>query len=159
MVIDCPHCFTKVISKPDGSCPACQGNTRASTASTDHTAVRIAHGEELPLICCGCGGPADHYHTITQHSSEGRAEGAGVMALLLALISWPAALLMFVRGLQETSVVRVKLPFCSRCRQLGAPTPKYVDFKNARMTFIVHKRLKEAIDPTGGTEWAIPLRE
>jgi hypothetical protein len=159
MVIDCPHCFTKVIPKPDGSCPACQGNTRESSASTEHSAVRIAHGTELPPICCGCGQPADQYHAITSHPTEGRGEASGVMAVLLTLISWPMALLMLLRGLHETSVVQVKLPTCPHCRQFGYPAPRYVDFKNARMTFVVHKRLKEAIEPSGGAEWAIPLRE
>ena len=81
------------------------------------------------------------------------------MAILLAIISLPMALFMLFRSIQETSVVQVKLPICPHCRQFGLPSPQYVDFKNARMTFIVHKRLKEALEPSASTEWAIPLRE
>jgi hypothetical protein len=159
MVIDCPHCFTKVIPKPDGSCPACQGNTRVSRARPDYSACRVGHNAPLPPICCGCGQAADQYYAITSHSTEGRSEASGVTALLLAMISLPMAIFMLLRGMQETSVVQVKLPICPHCRQFGLPTPQYVDFKNARMTFVVHKRLKEALEPPTSTEWAIPLRE
>lgn len=159
MVVDCPHCFTKVIPKPDGTCPACQRNTQDGHARPDHSAVRVAHNAELPPLCCGCGQATDQYHTITNHSSEGRAEGSGVLAFLVALLSLPMALFLLLRGIQETSVVQVKLPICPHCRQFGLPKPQYVDFKNARMTFVVHKRLKAALESSGGTEWAIPIRE
>ena len=159
MVVDCPHCFTKVIPKPDGSCPACQRNTQENLARPDFSAVRILHNATLPLICCGCGQAADQYQSITSHSTEGRTEVSGIMAILLAIVSLPMALFMLFRNIHETSVVQVKLPICPHCRQFGIPAPQYVDFKNARMTFVVHKRLKEALEPSTSTEWAIPLRE
>jgi len=73
-----------------------------------------------------------------------------VQALIALFVSWPAALYFFLRGIHKTSVVQIKMPQCHQCAQRGAPQPRYVDFANGRMTFVVHKNLKEAIDREEG---------
>jgi hypothetical protein len=107
--------------------------------------LRVAQGDKLPAICCDCGEAADRCVAVCRSTQGDADQPSGfVQALIGLLISWPMALYFFLRGIQNTSVVRVDMPQCQVCAQVGLPEPQYVDFKNARMTFVVHKNLQEA---------------
>ena len=57
MLTTCPHCFTRVIPKADGTCPACQRNVNDPRgADATRTSLRVSQGDVLPAVCCECGG-------------------------------------------------------------------------------------------------------
>lgn len=149
MIAECPHCFTRMIPKADGTCPACQKDTR-DMRGTDptRTSLRVSQGDVLPAICCDCGHETERRVAVCQSSCGEQDQPSGVVQAFIALfISWPMAIYFFLRGIKKTSVVSIKMPQCKECAQRSTPHPRYVDFPNARMTFVVHKNLKEAIGP------------
>jgi hypothetical protein len=148
-IIQCPHCFTQVIPKSDGTCPACQRNTRDREGIDDtRRSIRISQGDVLPPICCDCGEAASVYTPVSRTLANAQGQPSGVWQILMALfLSWPMAVYFFLRGISQASVVQVRLPQCARCRERAKPSPRYVDFPNARMTFVVHKNLLDAMAP------------
>ena len=98
------------------------------------------------MVCCECGRAAERYVAVCRSSGRSEDQPSGfVQAIIALVVSWPLALYFFLRGIHQTSVVEVKMPQCQDCAQRVAPEPRYVDFPNARMTFVVHRDLKEAI--------------
>lgn len=147
MLIQCPHCYTKVMPKPDGSCPACQKDT-ADLRGTDPTrhSLRLLQGTSLPGICCDCGEETDRYFIVSCTSSTDRDQLSGFAQSLIALlVSWPMALYFFLLGIQNRTVVRIRMPQCHDCALTSPPKPRYVDYGNARMTFVVHNNLYQAV--------------
>ena len=56
MLTNCPHCFTRVVPRSDGSCPACQSDTHdTAVGEPSRTPIHVWQGDILPPICCGCG--------------------------------------------------------------------------------------------------------
>ncbi len=147
MLMQCPHCFTKVMPKGDGSCPACHKATQdAKETSPTRRSLRLSQGESLPGICCDCGEVTDRYFSVTCSSSPEENQPAGFgQALIGMLFSWPMALYFFLLGIQNTRVVRVRMPQCRTCAQARTPEVRHVDFGNAAITFVVHNNLYEEI--------------
>jgi hypothetical protein len=151
MIAECPHCFTNVVPKADGACPACLRDMH-DTCGTDssRSSVRLSQGEELPGICYECGQVTDRFCAVTCSSCKDHDQPSGIVqALIVFLISWPLALYFLLRGISNASVVQVRLPQCGDCAARGKPEPRYVDFGNVTMTFIVHKNLKHALATRG----------
>ena len=147
MLSECPSCFTTVVPKDDGSCPACQQNMRGIPVDSSRCSLRVSQGEQLPPICCRCGGATVDKVAIVRSSAEGRDEFSTTMKSLIAsLFSLPMAVFAILKGIHETSVVEVRVPLCKQCVLDGPIEPRYVDFRNASMTLIVHKNLKNAIE-------------
>ncbi len=146
MPVECPHCYTTVMPSPAGVCPACRGDTRKPGADPDTTALRVAQGEDLPPICCVCGGPADRKTAVTRSTKGDRSDDLPLLLkIAVGLFSWPLGLYLMIRGVDRSSVVQVRMPQCDNCATLGAPVTRYVDFRNATMTLLVHRKLKEAV--------------
>ena len=143
MFVDCPHCHTRMIPMTDGTCPACQKDTRDTTGlDLSRTSIRVSQGDVLPPVCCECGQRTPHMATICRKTSPDREPS--VAAILSSIVPWAKLWLVF-REIADISVVQVEMPQCEACATRGLPEPRYVDFGNARMTFVVHKNLKEAI--------------
>lgn len=144
MLVTCPHCYTRVLPKADGSCPACQKDTREiSGADLTRASIRIEQGQELPGFCCDCGQATNRYSSV-YCVSRARDNPSGLAQIMIALVSWPMALYFFLRGIQNAGRLRIKLPQCERCATRGTPLPQHVDFENARATFVVNVKLCEA---------------
>lgn len=147
MMIDCPHCYTRIVPKPDGCCPACQGDTRDVPAKDlTQTPLRVSQGDILPPVCCECGCDTSNRVCVYRKTSGERDEPSTVTGTFIFLcISWIVGLYMLLRGMASARVVRVTMPMCETCAKHGPPQPRHVDFENARMTFIVHKNLVGAL--------------
>ena len=150
MLVDCPHCFTAVVPKSDGTCPACQGDARAPGLDPDKISLRIVQGAVLPSVCCDCGKFTDRFVDVSRSRSDDREQGSTFVGNLFGLFaSWPLSLFMLLRGIDQTRVVQTQLPQCAVCAGDGAPRPRYVDFNEVRMTFVVHRKLKDAVIAEG----------
>ena len=147
MITECPHCFVRMVPKADGTCPACQQDTRGAFGTDPtRTSLCVSQGTVLPSICCDCGEEAERSVAVCRSSDGEQDQPSGFVQLLIALlVSWPMALYFFLRGIHKTSIVQVNIPQCHECARNATPQPRYVDFANARMTLVVHKNLKEAI--------------
>jgi hypothetical protein len=118
MLIDCPHCYTRVIPKADGCCPACQNDTRdVAGLDTSRTTIRVSQGDILPPICCECGQYTSRVVSI--HKKTGpRDEGPtllGAAVLWVFFRSLGARLLLRAAG--STLVVNVTMPQCDACAE------------------------------------------
>jgi hypothetical protein len=146
MMIDCPHRYTRVVPKSDGACPACQKDTRDTVGlDLSRTTIRVSQGEVLPPVSCERGQRTFRVVSVYRKSSSG--DGPTVLggAAIFGLLSWPLGLWYMLRGVTNTAVVEAKLPQCEACADLGPPEPRYVDFENARMIFVVHTNLCNAV--------------
>jgi hypothetical protein len=146
MLIDCPHCYTRIVPKSDGSCPACQKDTRDTTGlDLSRTSIQVSQGEMLPPICCGCGQQTSRTVVVYRKATPPGEPSTFVGAAVFWLLSWPLGIWLMLRGMANATVVEVKVPQCEVCARRGSPEPRYVDFANARMTLIVHRNLKGAM--------------
>lgn len=142
MLIDCPHCLTKVVPKEDGSCPSCQEDTRdAAGCDLTKTTISVEQAEILPAVCCGCG--RETYRYVRVKAGAGDVPLVGRLIALCFSYVW--FLLTLACGERRARVVIVNVPQCEDCARDGRPQPRYVDYANARMTLVVHKSLKERL--------------
>jgi hypothetical protein len=146
MLINCSHCNTRIVPKSDGTCPACQKDTRDTTGlDLSRASIHVSQGDVLPTICCECGQPTSRSVPVYRKTS-GRDEPSTIVGLVIfALLSFSAGLYLLLRGVANTNVAQVRMPQCEACARRGPPEPRYVDFANARMTFVVHQNLKAAM--------------
>ena len=146
MLIDCPHCYTRIVPKSDGSCPACQRDTRDTTGlDLSWTSIRVSQSDVLPPVCCECGLRTSRMVSVYRKTSPAGEPSTLVGMAIFWLVSWVVGLWLILRGMANASVVEVRLPQCEACAGQGPPEPRFVDFGNARMTFIVHKNLRDAM--------------
>lgn len=151
MIVECPHCYTRVWPTPEGECPACRKSLH-DTTDTDpaKTSVSIAHRSLLPPYCCDCGRPTDRYVKIVRRVSRGvdvADSPAGLLSVLGLLVSWwflPFAVLCGLRD-RTGDVVIVEIPQCEVCGDNGKPAPIRVNSEELRMTFVVHKDFSKQI--------------
>ena len=143
MLVDCPHCYTRVVPKSDGTCPACQREMALEDGvRSTWTTMKISQGAHLPPVCCECGSRTRRYVHVDADTGSGPKAWLEIIA---SLTSWPSTLWMFWQTMKRTSCVRVRMPQCSECGRSGKPKPRRVDFPNATMTFVVHRRFQHAV--------------
>ena len=143
MIVDCPHCFRRVITNDDGSCPSC-GNDPSKAGNSDPNLrpARIASEEELPDVCIGCGVPTPLRRKFVRrrtspHASEAGESVGGVGGFLLAMV--------FRFLLQDNKqTVSIKLPVCQSC-STKEPTVLHIDFDNYEADFVVHRLFWDAL--------------
>jgi hypothetical protein len=52
MLTECPHCFTRVLPKPDGQCPACQQSTlNVRDADREWMTATVRENSRMPDYC------------------------------------------------------------------------------------------------------------
>jgi hypothetical protein len=136
MIVECPHCYTRVLPMENNICPACKMDmSDMEDVNPELVSVVIRESDELPPYCYLCNSYTERYVTIV-----------GDKGTLLDEI---ASRLVPVRQNEDrTSNVYVRLPQCENCAELENPSPRYVDYEHQTMTFIVNKGFKERVQPT-----------
>jgi len=156
MAVDCPHCFTYVVPKADGHCPACQQDTRDVGAwEREHTTVVIGEHSHLPEICCDCGVPARRIvrvkrskpnkdEAVTEYV-ESQSAALLVLLLVLRVLLGPFAAIIsqFVGSQRNWLHVSVSIVQCSECAESGPPEPLRVDHQLFTMRFVVHRNFSQ----------------
>jgi hypothetical protein len=146
MLTECPHCFTDVLVKRDGTCPACLRDVGDLTGvKTDVAKVTIRNrGKALPGVCVVCGEAASeilnfcrkvknpHYHS--------RVSMGGLIGVLITwLFDWAAG-----------NTHRELTAQLARCRSCGTrkaePVEKHLDFEDQAITLLVHAKFRRAIE-------------
>ncbi len=142
LIVECPHCHTRVLPKADNICPACRENILdMQDVDPNMVSLTVKESQELPPYCYRCNSYTERYVQI-----EGDPEPAWekiVRVLGSALVP------LRKRQTDEgTTNVFINLPQCEVCAKLEDPTPLYVDYDEQGMTFIVHKGFRERVQPT-----------
>lgn len=147
---ECPNCYTTVIFKDDGLCPACHLAPDAPTADRTKTKVTIWEGQDLPDVCFCCGNQTTSMMVIRRSSSSPRLR---VLKIFLNVILFPLKLLMF--GLRRMLAddtgsrcyqsLKVKVPVCLKCRNGNSPHIVGTHFEEGTISFIVPRSVKDEI--------------
>lgn len=146
-LIECPHCLTTVLPKADRTCPACRETVDDRPPGNERrTSIQVRHGAELPPVCWHCGTPASRYVTLaaSRHGTDGAPRTSA--SCVMMLLSLPIGLLLLLRGIEQRSFLRIRMPACDDCAGRFRPEATYVDFENARATVVVNRKLREAIE-------------
>jgi hypothetical protein len=53
-MIECPHCYTRVLPRLDGSCPSCLKNTQDAPQNR-RARIALSKDAGIPDLCCCCG--------------------------------------------------------------------------------------------------------
>ncbi len=122
ILMECPHCFTKILPHADNTCPACQGDLSSLVGVNPNKVSFLIHeSEELPLCCYSCG-------QYTEQVVRVSGDQESILSKFLTGDLLP----------EETSNVVIFLPQCESCAEIEDPEPVEVDYENQTMTFVVN---------------------
>jgi hypothetical protein len=87
MLLECPHCYNKVITVNGSICPSCSKDVKHVNAENEnYTSLEIADAEKPPLYCFHCGGAARYIKRIVKRKSKNPIiynSGMGMISMLL----------------------------------------------------------------------------
>ena len=152
-MIECPHCFLRVIPTRQGLCPACSESTKSQESKW--TSISLYPSTTLPRFCCVCNEPTSVMRRIKigdwdrELKREEQQNGLGCLftaiailnplALLFRLVLLLAAFIVFVLQtlIKSRAAVSqlVRIPLCKRCRsqfQVIEDTKEYMRIRVAR---------------------------
>jgi hypothetical protein len=144
MLVECPHCYTKVLPTADNICPACRKDIN-SLRNINPNLTSISFGERiiLPSCCYSCGLDTQRLVTIREKVEIGGASSFEKLVLFWVNLRYKIYGWSTESGEGKKYDLSVKIPQCETCaKQNGKPVPNHVDFENRVVTFIVHKRFK-----------------
>src|SRR5579864_8398637 len=147
MLTECPHCFTRVLPKPDGQCPACQQSTmNVRDADREFMTVTVRENSQMPDFCCTCMLSELRLVRVARSRVVWRSvDGTGVTAALVFVFHWlfhGIGFLLHLLDPQKRSgsqkvVVRVRQ--CQECSRRQPLEPVLVNYDAYSMKFVVHK--------------------
>lgn len=139
MIVECPHCFTRVLPKAGGICPGCGKDTNdISDADISCTSLIVSPGMPLPSICIVCGAFDAKFKTVRKkqgkEAGQGVGNGTGTFWLAGGIYGWLIG--MLTRS--KRSVV-LEVPVCPGCTKDLDSRIKFVNFETGTITFIVNR--------------------
>src|SRR6187551_2773131 len=115
-MLDCPHCYARVLLRSDGACPSCGEDTRRPGVGPRRALLEILADEPLPDSCLNCGQFTDRT-TIVRYRRA--VEGDGAPSWFVALLTSALALLVgyIFFWLRTKAVLHLefRLPQCRDC--------------------------------------------
>jgi hypothetical protein len=147
-IVECPHCFTRVVPSLNGECPACGQNTRDETGTDPRRTVLILkHAQELPPFCCHCACRTDSWVKVLRALSHRNDNPEPVLPVLFGGV---LSLLFRDRSRTEDFVV-VNVPQCRDCKKNGAPQSVATSPVNQTVSILVDKRFRDIVEHGFGT--------
>jgi hypothetical protein len=147
MLTECPHCFTRVLPKPDGQCPGCQQSTlNVRDADREWMTATVRENSRMPDYCCTCMLPELRLVRVSRSrvvwgSSDDSGLGAAaafVLHLLIGGLSFLIHLLHSEKRSGSQKVV-VQVRQCRACSRRQPLEPVFVNFDGYSMKFVVHR--------------------
>lgn len=147
MMTECPHCFTRVLPRRNGECPACQKDT---TAKSSAEVVPIIYGEQShsPYFCCTCALPTTRLvkvrHKLALQAPTGRRFSLNLILVLAHLMTELMILVVeFIAkrsgGARDISEVIIRICQCRDCSKRFPIEPLGMDFDAGLMRLAVHR--------------------
>jgi hypothetical protein len=146
-IVECPHCYTRVLPNAAGTCPSCARDVNDTTGiDPTRTSVGIETNTLLPPVCSACGEATGRTVEIVSKQGGGKAQAEEEYASLRMSV-----FAFFLRALRPSRADRpeicIQLPQCQRCAAAqGRPTPRAVSFDRATMIFEVHREFRRAVE-------------
>ncbi len=160
MLTECPHCFTRVLPRPDGQCPACQKSTiDVRDADREFITITVRENCQMPDFCCTCLLPERRLVRISRSrvvwgSADDGGVGAAAAFVLQALVGGVHfllhALLSDKRSGSQKVVVRVR--HCRQCSRRQPLEPVFVNYDGYYMKIIVLRDLAEMFRDLNGSQ-------
>jgi hypothetical protein len=139
LIVECPHCHTRVLPKANNICPACRNDmSDLEGVDPNQVSLSIHESEELPSFCYSCNMYTERYVRVSG-DKESDLE----------------ALLFGRRAPEDTSNVIMNLPQCEQCGEIDEPEPVDVDYEHQKMTFVVHRGFRERVFQLRETQFDI----
>ena len=147
MLTECPHCFTRVLPKPDGQCPACQRNTlEVREVDREFITVTVREDSAMPDYCCTCVLPErrlvriSHSRVVWGSGDEGGI-GAAAAVALQALAGGVHFLFhaFFSEKRSGSQKVAVSVRQCRECSRRHPLEPVLVNYDAYAIKFVVHR--------------------
>lgn len=145
--VECPHCHIGIFPMADGTCPSCRKNTRdLSGVDPDQVSLTVDNNEILPPFCYACGLPTERYVTVVQPiKGDAPSQWGTAGNILFGLFTGFWRTRDAGTGRRD-DVIRVKVPQCEVCAAQGKPEPISVNTEELRLTFVVHKKFRQAVE-------------
>ena len=140
LIVECPHCYTRVLPKENNICPACRMDmTDTPDVDPQVAALVVRELDNLPPYCYSCNSYTERYVKIVGEKGTLLDQSLGAVV----------SLLIPTRKIEEdTSNVFVSLPQCEACAEMEEPAPLHVDYDTQSMVFVVNIGFKERVQPT-----------
>ena len=143
MILECPHCYMRVVPKSDGLCPSCHQDPHdLAGTNPDLARVTLQDTDRMPECCMICGLSTSRMVVVEQ--SRGDDRRSSIFLSMLGLMMTLLAGLGFIKMGHHGEFISTTVPVCESCGQ--APSPQRVSFEQSTMTFLVHRRFKNAFD-------------
>jgi len=146
MLTECPHCFTDVLVKRDGTCPACLHDVSdLSGANVDVAKITIRNrAKGLPGVCVACGKTTSEVMSFRRKVKNplyhSRVSFGGIVGVL---ITW-------LFDLAAGNIHRELTALLPRCADCGTrriePVEKRLDFEEQTITLLVHRDFRKALE-------------
>jgi hypothetical protein len=145
MLIECPHCFTRVLPRRDGECPSCQRNTlNVRDADRKRVAVIVRENSKMPDYCCTCTLPERRLVRVARSrlvwgSRRDTSFGAAAVSALQLLAGGLHFLIHRLHSDKQSGEqeVVVRMRQCRECSRETPLDPIFVNFDAYTMKFVV----------------------
>lgn len=146
-MLDCPHCYVRVLASADGSCPSCGEDTRRPGVGPQRALLALLADEPLPERCLQCGHPTDRTTFVKyRREAEGDSAPSWFVALLMSALALMVGYIFFWLRTKASSHLEFRLPQCEDCRRTqGSPQAQHVDFPGHRASFIVSQAFRQEL--------------
>lgn len=159
MLLRCPHCFNRVASMADGTCPSCTKNVNDSSGCNPAlTLVTLRLGDLLPAICARCALPTDRVTRVAvaiAGASGGSAPGAGTYALanlagVLSAVFTGWLFFLYPKGGRSgggsgvtMSSDSIDVPYCEACSAEAPAEVRRGDPEAGTVQIVAHERFQD----------------
>lgn len=146
-MIDCPHCYVRVLPCTGGTCPAC--SAVIGDEPPKWVRLSINSEEELPEFCAACLAPTERVYSI-KLTRKGKSDYPWWVAILLFPLS-PLRMGMAIgedwaNASEATIHLHIRLPLCRSCDGgAGQKEPSHVDFDGGRLTVLVNPEFRALV--------------
>jgi len=129
LVVECPHCHTRVVPLKNNICPACRSDmSDLEGVDPNMVACTIHESEELPTFCFSC-------NRYTERTVRVSGDKESTLEKFFFARASP----------ESTTNVIIFLPQCEQCAELEEPEPVEVDYDHQTMTFVAHTGFKDRV--------------
>lgn len=128
IIVECPHCHTRVIPLADNTCPNCHENVMdMSGVDPSQAPFIVSEADEFPTYCYSCNRHTDRYVRIM-------ADEESIVERILFKDQRP----------EDTTNIIVYLPECELCSEKEVELVE-ADYENQAMTIMVHRGFRDRV--------------
>lgn len=152
-IIECPHCFSRVLLTSDNKCPSCRKDPNDSkNANPNLTTATFFSYETLPENCIKCGQSTKRSvkFLVEKKDENWEWEILNAIPLIGDILSPINNIVKFFKKMEyKQNSITFKLPICDKCSN-SEVKPMHLNMDTDAITFIVHKAFKGELEKING---------